>query len=196
MGRMPRATYLWPGLPRLWERGQWSALAVAVGFAIWLNLALLSTLVWDELVSSSGCILIWSVTAVVWAGAALWARLRVHREQAARASEREGDGYCEAVEYYLKGNWFEAECVLTRLLRQNPRDLDARLLLATLFRHVGRHEEALRELARIERSEGCQKWELEVHRERQWLSADQAERSVPVERPGEGSDPAAEDEAA
>ncbi|MCR4413284.1 MAG: tetratricopeptide repeat protein [Thermoguttaceae bacterium] len=71
----------------------------------------------------------------------------------------------------MKGNWFEAECLLSRILKRNPRDLEARLMLATLLRHTGRRDEAARQLDRLERFEGSGKWVLEISRERQQLQA-------------------------
>ena len=84
------------------------------------------------------------------------------------------NGFREAAEYYLKGNWFEAECALVELLRQNPRDPEAGLMLATLLRHTGRLEEATNHLDRLERFEGSRKWALEIRRERAKIAATQA----------------------
>jgi thioredoxin-like negative regulator of GroEL len=70
----------------------------------------------------------------------------------------------------LKGNWFEAERGLYRLLRENDHDLEARLLLATLFRHTKRFEEATRQLNQLARLDGAQRWALEIQREGQLLA--------------------------
>jgi single-stranded DNA-specific DHH superfamily exonuclease len=78
----------------------------------------------------------------------------------------------------LKGNWFEAECVLVGLLRCDPRDVDAGLMLATLFRHTGRLDEAARQLDSVERFDEAAKWIVEIDRERQWLAQAPEEPSV------------------
>jgi thioredoxin-like negative regulator of GroEL len=111
----------------------------------------------------------WVLTGLVWAGSAAYARYGDRRR--AVPSDPSADVYVEAREQYLKGNWFEAECLLTRILQRNPRDLEARLLLATLLRHTGRRDEAANQLDRLERFEGSGKWGLEISRERQQLQA-------------------------
>jgi len=78
---------------------------------------------------------------------------------------------------YLQADWFESERALRRLLEENPRDLDAGLMLATLLRRTGRPGEAERELDRIERFDGSEKWELEIRRERELLDGDRDARA-------------------
>lgn len=169
MGRMPWATYLWPGLPQLWSHGTWSALALAVGFAVLVNLALAATVVWNELLTPGVRNSAWMAVAMIWGGSALFSHRRDRRHPAGHNPLSAEDRYPEALDHYLKGNWFEAEHVLAHVLRRNPRDLDAGLMLATLFRHTGRIEEAERQLERLERLEGSQKWEFEIGRERELL---------------------------
>jgi hypothetical protein len=196
MGRMPWATYLWPGLPQLGKHGSWSSLAVAVGFAALVNAALVGSLVWSELLTPPVRMITWLAVTVLWAGSAL-VSLRGRAEPAAKPAGTE-DAYREALDHYLKGNWFEAECVLGGLLRQDPRDLEARLLLATLLRHTGRIEEARQQLDRLERFEGSGKWALEIHRERQGLdeARRQRTREATPNNHVEASDPPAQPEAA
>ena len=50
---------LWPGLPRLWLRGDWLSLGAAVAFGAALNLVLVSSFVWPELLPTSLVILGW-----------------------------------------------------------------------------------------------------------------------------------------
>jgi hypothetical protein len=182
MDRMPWTLYLWPGLPQLWKRGRWSALAVAIGCAALVNATLLGTLVWSELFAPGLRTIAWLTVTVIWIGAALFSRLR-EPASAAREVEPEGDNYSKALEHYLKGNWFEAECELANLLRRNPRDLEAGLLLVALLRHTGRLEEAVRQIQRLERFDGCEKWELELFRERALIEQAQAARSDSSETP-------------
>jgi tetratricopeptide (TPR) repeat protein len=169
MGRTPLGTYLWPGLPQLCRHGSWSALGVAVTFAALLNLALASSLLWSELLVPGLRNGAWTAVVAVWACSAIISYRQDRRRPVAQESGRSEDGFCAALDHYLKGNWFEAEQILNGLLERNPRDLDARLMLAGLFRHAGRYDEAVRQLERLERFEGSQKWELEIRRERQLL---------------------------
>jgi len=98
------------------------------------------------------------------------------------------------MEYYLQGQWFEAEKRLIQLLRQNPRDVEARLMIATLFRHTRRWEEALRQLDQLERLEASQAWALEIQRERAVIEQAKTETGLPEPghspSAGKGSPPA------
>jgi hypothetical protein len=155
---------------------------LALGFAVLVNVVLVGSLVWTDLlpvVVRQGA---WVVVVTVWVGAAVVARWSDARTSGAGDEFLPGDCFADASEHYLKGNWFETECVLTGLLRRNPRDVDAGLMLATLYRHTGRLEEAASQLDRLERMEEAAKWALEISRERLWLAAVRQEPSdKPVE---------------
>ena len=172
MGRTPPAAYLWPGLPQLWRRGTWSALAAAVAFAALVNGTVLVSFLWTELVPPVARNLAWLALGVIWIGAGafswLWECQPGTSPEA--TSGRHPDAFAEALDHYLKGNWFEAESVLAGLLHRNPRDIEAGLLMASLLRHTGRLDEAAAQLDRIERFEGNQQWGLEIRRERQYLN--------------------------
>jgi hypothetical protein len=192
MGRMPWATYLWPGLPRLCREGTWWSLAVAVGFGCLVNLALMATLLWSELFTPLVRNLVCVAAAVIWGSSVMlsygWDRRRPSPSQTGPAE----DTFREALNHYLKGNWFESEQLVRGLLARNARDLDAGLMLATLLRHTGRFEEAERQLDRIERFDGCEKWELEVSAERESLTQARnsgALESAPQTAPGPADSP-------
>ena len=170
MRRMPWATYLWPGLPQLWIRGSWSALGVAVGAAALLNLALLVSLVWSELVGPDLRTALWATLGMIWAVGAIVSAIWAPGPRSRAPSEQVADAFGEAVDHYLQGNWVQVERTLGHLLRKNARDLDARLMLATLLRHAGRFDEASRQLDTLIRFEGAEKWELEIRRERELLA--------------------------
>ena len=171
MRKMSWTMYLWPGLPQLSGRGSWSALVVAVGAAALLNVALLATFVWTELLTPDLRILYWLFLSAAWifsAGLSGWLRRREHSRNQAGVNR---DIFSEALDHYLRGNWFEAERALSRLLRRNRRDAEARLMLATLLRHTRRWDEAARQLDVLVRLEDAQKWELEIRREAELLAA-------------------------
>ncbi len=191
MDRMPWTTYLWPGATQVWKHGAWSFLAVAVLFGLALNAALLSTLVWSELLPPNVRNLAWLAVAVIWVGFALYSH---HWNQNSPAEAKKGsadDGFCAAQSHYLRGNWFEAQRILTGLVKDDPRDVDARLMLAALLRHTGRIEEAAQHLDYLQRLEGAGKWELEIGRERELLraarSADYQETTSSPESPDCGA---------
>lgn len=168
MRRTPWATYLWPGLPQLWTRGSWSALAVAAAAAALLNLALLGTFAWSELIVPDLRSALWVALGTAWTAAAVFSA--VHERRHGGLVGGDTGAFAEAQEHYLKGNWFEAERILASLLREDARDLEARLMLATLLRHTRRYDEAGGELDVLVRFEGAGKWELEIGRERELLA--------------------------
>ena len=167
----------------VWRRGAWSALLLALGSALLLNVALIGSLVWTDLYPAMVQKGAWVAVVVVWVGAAVAARARDARLHAA-GPDGQDDEFATAIEHYLKGNWFETECVLAGLLRRNPRDAEAGLMLATLYRHAGRIEEAATQLERLERMDESGKWGLEISRERLWLAEN---RQQPPDDPVEST---------
>jgi hypothetical protein len=182
MRKMPWALCLWPGLPQLSRHGSWPALAVAVAAALLLNTALLATFVWTDLVGSQVRIMYWLALGAAWIVAAGVSRRSDGTPEAkGRLAE---EVFAKALDFYLQGNWLEAERTLNRLLKQNPRDLEARLMLATLLRHTRRLDEATAQLNILVRLEGVGRWELEIAREGQLLS-EAREEAAQAEGPNE-----------
>jgi hypothetical protein len=174
----PWALYIWPGLPQLWILGSWRGLALAGLAAATLNVALLSTFAWSELVTPGVRIAVWTVLIAAWVASALFSLLYGERLETMASTAASTTGmYAEALDYYLKGDWFQAERTIAVLLSGNARDLDARLMLATLFRHTNRFEEAGKQLEILARAEDCDKWEMEIRRERQLLAEAAKEES-------------------
>jgi predicted Zn-dependent protease len=157
-------------------------LGLSLGFAVLVNFAIVASLVWTELVPAGVRDGVWLVVFALWFGTALAAwRQDVKGLPIAEAADRD-KSFSDAIEHYLRGNWFETECILTGLLRRDPRDVDAGLMRATLYRHTGRIDEAVQELDRLERIDEAAKWALEIARERQWLAAgQQASAQQPLE---------------
>jgi len=58
-------TCLWPGLSRLWLRGQWIGLGWAAGFGVWFNLVLTIQFVWVTSLPSYGIEILWSCTSMI-----------------------------------------------------------------------------------------------------------------------------------
>jgi len=170
MRRMRWAAYLWPGLPQLLTGEGWSALALAVAAAGLLNVTLLGSFVWDELIDGDLRSGLWVVLVVAWTASAVVSVVWDHRRRANRLAATDGDLFAEAVDTYLKGNWYEAERLLGGILRKNARDLEARIMLATLLRHTRRFDEAAGQLDQLVGFEGAGKWELEIRRERELLA--------------------------
>ena len=103
----------------MWKRGAWSALGLALGFAALVNITVVASLVWTELFPDAVRKAAWLAAAAVWVGSATVARWRDRAAARQDDPPQTGDPYCQAVEHYLKGDWFEAECLLAGLLRSD-----------------------------------------------------------------------------
>lgn len=168
MHSSPYIICLWPGLPRLWIRGDWAALAIAVAFGAALNLVLVSSFVWPELLPRSFILIGWLVLGTVWLASVFQAyRSLPHLREPPRVDDR--GLFIQAQAEYLKGHWFEAETLLRQLLRHCSRDVDVLLMLATLYRRTGRHDEAAKQLDRLDRLDEARKWRWEIIQERTTL---------------------------
>lgn len=181
---MPWRIYLWPGLTQVCRQGAWTALGMAVGFAALLNLALASSLLWNELFTPVVRNTVWGAVVVIWAASAILSYRWDRRQLMLKDPRPVEDCFPHALDHYLKGNWFEAEQVLCGLLRANPRDVDAGLMLATLLRHTHRLDEAQKHLDRLGRLDGSEKWHLEIARERELLRAAQEEDAEAIASSG------------
>lgn len=184
MGRMPKMAWYWPGLTQLWSAGRWSGLLIALLFTVLVNLALTSSVVWTDLLSSTVRLVVWSALLVLWAvsfwvtkigGWGPWAELPI-----------EEDLYADAQSQYLQGNWFGAESLLNRMLERSPRDVDSRLMLATLKRHTGRLNEAVEQLNQLERLDDADRWQNEIETERKILARLQNDDVTEVVTNGSG----------
>ena len=158
-----------PGLTQLWFAGAWWGLAVGMGFAWLVNLAVVSTFVWTDLIGPWSKVGVWVLLMTVWmASVALsFRQLRGSGDENGQATAE--DLFRRAGREYLIGNWVKAEQLLTQLIRLNGRDVDAQLMLASLLRRTGQLTEASGRLRRLEATDGAEKWHSEIARERQWL---------------------------
>ncbi|HEX4129334.1 MAG TPA: tetratricopeptide repeat protein [Pirellulales bacterium] len=161
---------LWPGLPHLWRRGSWTALAVAVGFSLVFDLLLLSSVVWDEVASPASLRMAWSLLGGFWCGALVFS-LRNWPSSVERPIPSSNAGlFPQALLQYLQGNWFEAERLCRQAVLRDPRDGDARLMLATVLRREGRLGEAAEHLDQLASLTAGRKWEQEIADERQRIA--------------------------
>lgn len=168
----------WPGLLNLWYRGEIYSLAVAVLFATILNIALLGTLVWPEWLSP------WFVRTLggLLAFAGLWSFATsffstsvVHPSLPSVECDRLFE---EAQSDYLKGQYFEAEATLHRILGAGTEDVEAAFLLACVLRRTGRFRQALDCLERLERLDNSRYWKDEIADERRRCEVSPANLSV------------------
>jgi uncharacterized membrane protein YjjP (DUF1212 family) len=120
---------LWPGLPRLWWRGDWRALLIAAFFAIAINFGLVTTFVWPEMLSTTLQAAVWCSLLVSWTAAAGWGVRQMAALCGPAADLTQQDLFVQAQSEYLKGHWLEAESLLRQLIGRSDRDADALLML-------------------------------------------------------------------
>jgi hypothetical protein len=165
MGLAPWITCLWPGLPRLWWRGQASGLFTAAFFAIWLNATVLDAALSPIFTNPGGRWANWAVLAGFWLVSFRRAARNLTQIYCGDAHYND-ELFARAQTEYLRGQWFEAESLLLRLLREEPSDVEGRLLLATLYRHTRRPDLARAQLDRLERLPQGSRWRWEILQER------------------------------
>ncbi|MEC9005111.1 MAG: hypothetical protein VX644_17185 [Planctomycetota bacterium] len=179
---MQRATWItccWPGLPQLWLRGQWRGLVTALTFAVLVNLGLAATFIWPQWWPVGWCQVLWGGLGLTWCITAIhscrfvagWKNSTTISTDRDWTRQNEDDYFSRAQAHYLKQNWFEAEQCLSSAVSVNAHDVDAFLMLISLFRHTGRHQEAKEVLRHVNTLETNGKWNWELKREQELLDS-------------------------
>lgn len=164
-------TLFWPGLPWLWLRGSVAGLVLAVAFAITLDVAVITTFIWPDLIELSFLLAVWTATAIVWLVSTVSA-VAAFPPPLARPAPAEVDPlFVRARAAYLARDWIVAETRLRELLAVAPTDGEAQLLLGTLLRRVGRRAEARRALEQLSRSDAGVRWSRAIATELARLEA-------------------------
>ena len=163
---------LWPGSGGILRHGRWSFLAIALlyGFAFCGLIAV--NYYWSELLTGAyrwGTFVLFGLIWLAMTGKS-WS-LEKHYQELRLPPAPEKDTFPGAQKHYLQGNWFEAECCLNILLQKNPRDIEATLMLATLYRHKNRCDEAAGLLKELELLEDAARWKFEIRSEKRKLIA-------------------------
>lgn len=164
-------TLLWPGMPWLWLRGSLAGLVLAIAFALAVEVAMLTTWIWTELVELPISIGLWTAVAAVWLVATVSAvsafppPLRSGRDDATDTL------FVKARNAYLARDWLLAETQLRTLLDLAPTDGEAQLLLGTLLRRAGRPAEARDALQKLARSDSGAVWKSAIAREIDLIAA-------------------------
>lgn len=179
---MPTLAYLWPGLPHLWVEGSWAGLALAIGFTVLFNLAVVNLVVWPEMLQAEAKWVGGVALAGLWLAALVETRGELRRQAERRRAEAENrpDPEAErqkklaeecdrqliaAQRLYLAGDWGGAERILLPLAKNNKHDIEAQLLLATVWRRQGRTKEAAKRLRWLMRLEASGPWRFGLENE-------------------------------
>lgn len=158
-------TLCWPGLPWAWLRGSLMGLVLAMAFAVTLDVAVLATWIWSELVGLPLQITLWTAVAAIWlvATASAWSSfpppIQLGRDPATDLL------FVKARDAYLARDWLGAETRLRAVLDIAPTDGEAQLLLGTLLRRVGRLDEARDALEKLSRSDSGHAWQAVIRTE-------------------------------
>lgn len=171
----PKLLCGWPGLAGLWFRGQFSSLLVATGFSVLLNLALISSFLWPRSLGETFSAVAWPTVFLLWATSAAVAirslpdLMAVDQPPASEPDSASDTLFIQAQHEYLTGNWQAAEALLRRRLDKAARDIEARLMLATMLRHQRRLDESAQQLDVMLRLDQSIGWNFEIQRERRLL---------------------------
>ncbi|MEM9411143.1 MAG: hypothetical protein AAGA30_08525 [Planctomycetota bacterium] len=192
----------WPGLTQLWLRGSFAAMFWAIIFSITLNLALVATFLWPALLGDLFPVIAWPVIFLVWmasTGSSVHfveelshpPKMVSDQERNEFSPENIGNDVCDeasesgtttphtlfnrAQREYLRGHWNEAESFLKERINQAERDIEARLLLATLYRRKNLFDSAVEQLLQLEKFDDSVHWKFEIDRERQLIAQGEIE---------------------
>lgn len=186
MVRGPFLLCIWPGLPGLWFKGNASSLLVAIGFSILLNLALITSFIWPNSLGETFPLVAWPVILLIWPTSVWLAFQRLPDVMSVPSSEKVADPdrpdtlFIQAQQEYLGGHWDEAQRSLVRLIERNPRDIESRLMMATLFRHTRRLSDAIIQLDEIQLYDESLEWDFEIKRERALVESIAEHESEPA----------------
>ncbi|MFM8708828.1 MAG: tetratricopeptide repeat protein [Planctomycetia bacterium] len=181
MGFARYLTLVWPGMPWLWLRGSLAGLVLAVAFGLAVDVAVVTTWIWSELVDFRLTLALWTATAVVWLASTASA-ITSFPPPIPRGRDAAADAlFVKARDAYLARDWLATETKLRALLDLAPTDGEGQLLLGTLLRRVGRLDEATAALETLSRSDSGAPWRSAVARE--------LERIVAARRPADMADP-------
>jgi hypothetical protein len=163
---------LWPGFAGVVRRGLWDQLALALLFGVLAQATLFVNFFLSGYPSgylrASTCV----VFLIAWIFLGSVASGRLKRYEKSLLYDAEGELFLEAQTHYLRGEWFETECALKSVLKKNPQDAEALLLLATLCRHLKRFSEARQTPATLDKLESADYWRYEIALEKEAIQTD------------------------
>lgn len=176
-------TCCWPGLSRVWLRGEPGGLLPAVAFAAAVNGAMWLSFGSSVRLATTWQAAIWLALLAVWIVCS-WRSYQALPGLAANNPGPEAeDLFRRAQTEYLKGHWFEAEGLASQIIRRFPRDLEARLLLVSVYRRMRRLDEARGELRTLSRFERAGQWDHEIEEEIRRLAEVSEEKQIDDEKP-------------
>ena len=157
---------MYPGYSGIVQYGHGSFLITALGFALLIDLFLITDFYWSALLSSGQrnmCLIALCATwLVLTAIASYWK----HQIASAHRTENNDETFRQTINHYLGGDWFAAESQMLPYLKKYPKDIEMLLLQATMYRHAERYEEALLILEKLLLLHDSRFWCAEIEHER------------------------------
>ena len=165
----------WPGFEKLWNRGDFHSLLVSILFSWAVMLAWSATFVWPEWLQSTlentwlarGLLtLAWIALFFSAAGSAVQS-LRFSNKDTNHSPAFAVKQLELAQEFYLQADYFEAERLLKKNVRQSNVDIESSVLLVAILRRTRRLPQALELIASLERLEASLPWLSEIRVEKE-----------------------------
>ena len=160
----------WPGYDGLVRYGRWTFLFVALTFALMVNTFIVLNFYWTAYLTPTQRNGFLAALVIAWITLGLIAGAKRRKIEAEKTADTTENKFSEAAVQYLRGNWFETEQLLLGLLTKNPRDVEALLMQATLYRHTKRYAEAVAVLDKLQLLENAGRWFLEIETERRLVA--------------------------
>jgi thioredoxin-like negative regulator of GroEL len=143
---------------------------LAIAFAVALDVGILTTFIWPDLVELPVTFAVWAGVCVIWLASTVSAAAAFPPALARPAAADVDPLFVQARNAYLARDWVTAETRLRDLLKLAPTDGEAQLLLATLLRRAGRLAEARDALEKLSASDTGARWRTAIAAERDRIS--------------------------
>lgn len=165
----------WPGFEKLWIRGDFHSLLTSILFSWAAILAWAATWIWPEWLQGTlqsvwlarSCLILGWLALATAAVASAIQSMRFLSQMAEQSPASAVKQLELAQEFYLQADYFEAERLLKKNMRQPKVDLESSMLLVAVFRRTRRLPQALDLIASLERLEASLPWLSEIRVERE-----------------------------
>ena len=174
--------FFWPGSKGVLRYGLWDQLGLALFFGLLCNATFFLCFFWEDFLSNFAKLTLGGALLFAWLALNCVASSKLKKYERTRTADGKSEAFLEAQTHYLRGNWFETETCLKAMLKINPYDAEALLLLATLYRRLKRFAEAKRNLTALEKLDAADYWIYEIALEKNALTLEEKEEVAPKQR--------------
>ncbi len=165
----------WPGFQKLWHKGDFHSLLVALLFGWVLMVAWLATFVWPEWLSgffspewlAQGIVSgLWLALVVASIRSAIHAVLSFSSSAGSGGVARQ-ENLENAQALYLQANYFEAERLVRKNLSGEVEDVESSLLWISILRRTRRIAQALELISNVDKLDAAMPWLAELRSEKE-----------------------------